>query len=156
MVEKKGINDIRAIYKKTVVQYLNTVLARTSPRTRNNAGTSLSAIFTAMEDNEIIGDNFILKIRPLSTRPTLNKTFTPIQESNLEAYMKENDELLLSFVQFISLCFLRPIEVYMLKNKDIDIADKKIYVKAKNKKVKTKIIPEILLELLPDLSSSDP
>lgn len=104
---------------------MNTVLARTSPRTRNNAGTSLSAIFTAMEDNEIIGDNFILKIRPLSTRPTLNKTFTPIQESNLEAYMKENDELLLSFVQFISLCFLRPIEVYMLKNKDIDIADKK-------------------------------
>ena len=67
MVEKKGINDIRAIDKKTVVQYLNTVLARTSPRTRNNAGTSLNAIFTTMDDNEIIGDNFILKIKPLST-----------------------------------------------------------------------------------------
>lgn len=141
-LEKNEINDIRAITKKNVVQYLNTVLARTSPRTRNNARTSLSAIFTTLQDNEIIEDNFILKIKPLSTKPTRHKTFTPKQESNLEAYMKENDSLLLSFVQFVSLCFLRPIEVCRLKIKDIDIADKKLYVKAKNKKVKIKIIPE--------------
>ncbi|APQ18795.1 integrase [Maribacter hydrothermalis] len=155
-LEENEISDIKAITKKTVVQYLNSVLARTSPRTRNNARTSLSAIFTTLEDNEIIEDNFIPKIKPLSTKPTRNKTFTPKQESNLQTYMEKNDQLLLSFVHFISLCFLRPIEVCRLKVKDIDIADKKIYVKAKNKKVKIKIIPEILLNLLPDLSNADP
>ncbi|MEP2688852.1 tyrosine-type recombinase/integrase [Maribacter dokdonensis] len=150
------ITSLMSITKKTVVQYLNSVLARTSPRTRNNARTSLSAIFTTLEDNEIIDDNFIPKIKPLSTKPTRNKTFTPEQESNLETCMKENDQLLLSFVKFVSLCFLRPIEVCRLKIKDIDVADRKIYVKAKNKKVKIKIIPEILLNILPDLSKENP
>lgn len=150
------ITSLKSITKKTVVQYLNSVLARTSPRTRNNARTSLSAIFTTLEDNEIIDDNFIPKIKPLSTKPTRNKTFTPEQESNLETCMKENDQLLLSFVKFVSLCFLRPIEVCRLKIKDIDVADRKIYVKAKNKKVKIKIIPEILLNILPDLSNENP
>jgi len=109
-----------------------------------------------LEDNEIIDDNFIPKIKPLSTKPTRNKTFTPKQESDLQTYMEEHDKLLLSLVQFISLCFLRPIEVCRLKVKDSDISDKKIYVKAKNKKVKIKIIPEILLNLLPDLSNANP
>tara|TARA_R110000744_G_scaffold12647_7_gene37506 strand:- start:1664 stop:3010 length:1347 start_codon:yes stop_codon:yes gene_type:complete len=155
-LDKNDIKDINAIKKKTVVQYLNSVLERTSSRTRNNARTSLSAIFTTLENNEIIDDNFILKINVLSTKPERNKTFTPTQESKLEAYMKEHDTLLLSFVRCVSLCFLRPIEVCRLKIKDIDIIDKKVYVKAKNKKVKIKIIPEILLNLLPDLSNCDP
>jgi integrase len=154
-LNENNIRDIKAIQKKTVVQYLNTVLERTSSRTRNNARTSLSAIFTTLENNEIIDDNFILKINVLSTKPERNKTFTPAQESKLESYMQEHDPLLLSFVHCVSLCFLRPIEVCRLKIKDIDIADKKIYVKAKNKKVKIKIIPEILLNLLPDLSNCD-
>jgi integrase len=155
-LDEHEIKDIRAIQKKTVVQYLNSVLERTSPRTRNNARTSLSAIFSTLEDNEIIDDNFIKKINVLTTKPERNKTFTPAQESKLESYMRGNDPLLLSFVQFVSLCFLRPIEVCRLKIKDIDVSDKKIYVKAKNKKVKIKILPEILLDVLPDLSDSDP
>ena len=155
-LDENEITSLKSITKKTVVQYLNSVLARTSPRTRNNARTSLSAIFTTLEDNEIIDDNFIPKIKPLSTKPTRNKTFIPEQESKLETCMNENDQLLLSFVKFVSLCFLRPIEVFRLKIKDIDVADRKIYVKAKNKKVKIKIIPEILLNILPDLSKENP
>lgn len=155
-LDENEITSLKSITKKTVIQYLNSVLARTSPRTRNNARTSLSAIFTTLEDNEIIDENFIPKIKPLSTKPTRNKTFTPEQESKLETCMNENDQLLLSFVKFVSLCFLRPIEVCRLKIKDIDVADRKIYVKAKNKKVKIKIIPEILLNIIPDLSKENP
>jgi integrase len=40
-----------------------------------------------------------------------------------------------------------------LKVRDLDIKDKKLYVRAKNKAVKIKIIPEILIKDLPDLSS---
>ncbi|MBQ4915270.1 site-specific integrase [Maribacter sp. MMG018] len=155
-LEENKIYDIRAIQKKTVVKYLNTVLERTSARTRNNARTTLSAIFSTLEDNEIIEDNFILKINILPTKPERNKTLTPTQESQLETFMSENDPLLLSFIQFVSYCFLRPVEVCRLRIKDIDVADKKLYVKAKNKKVKIKIIPEILIDLLPDLSDFNP
>ncbi|WP_405564745.1 hypothetical protein [Polaribacter sp. Asnod6-C07] len=38
---------------------------------------------------------------------------------------------------------------------DVDVKDKKLYLKEKNKPVKIKIIPEILLESLPDLSKGD-
>jgi hypothetical protein len=40
-----------------------------------------------------------------------------------------------------------------LKVRDLDIKDKKLYVRAKNKAVKIKIIPKILIKDLPDLSS---
>lgn len=50
---------------------------------------------------------------------------------------------------------LRPIEVCRLRIEDIDIKDKKLYVKAKNKAVKIKIIPDHLLKEIPDLSEMD-
>lgn len=56
------------------------------------------------------------------------------------------------FVQFISYNFPRPVEVCRLKVGDIDLIDKKIYVRTKNKPVKTKIIPDILIKQLTDLS----
>lgn len=51
---------------------------------------------------------------------------------------------------------MRPIEVCRLRIEDLDIQDKKIYVKAKNQPVKIKILPEILLKSLPDLSNLNP
>ncbi|WP_338731526.1 tyrosine-type recombinase/integrase [Mangrovimonas cancribranchiae] len=66
--------------------------------------------------------------------------------------MKENDEILSLFVDFVSYGFLRPIEVCRLKVKDLNLKDKKMQVQAKNKLVKEKIIPQILIDKLPDLS----
>jgi integrase len=51
-------------------------------------------------------------------------------------------------MKFISYNFLRPVEVCRLKVRDLDIKDKKIYVRAKNKPVKIKIIPEILIDFI--------
>ena len=66
--------------------------------------------------------------------------------------MEQHDPILLLFVQFVSYNFLRPIEVCRLTIEDIDLEDRKIYLKAKNKLVKIKIIPEMLLSEIPDLS----
>ena len=150
------IKYIKQVKKNTVVLYLNSVLERTTSRTRNNAKTTLSSLFTTLVDNEIIEDNFILKIKKLSTKPQRHKTFTPEQEEKLEQYMQENDELLLLFTRFISLNLLRPIEICRLRVKDIDVSDKKIYVQAKNKKVRVTIIPQILIDHLPPLADFDP
>ena len=56
------------------------------------------------------------------------------------------------FIKFISYNFLRPVEVCRIKIKDIDLVNKTIQFKAKNSPLKTKIIPEILVSELPDLS----
>lgn len=146
---------ITTVNKKTVTAYLNTVLTNTSPRNRNNTRANLSMFFATLEDNEIITDNFIKKINVLKSTPERNKTFSTEQEKNILEYLLEHDTLLLLFIQFVSFNHLRPIEVVRLKIKDINIKDRLVYVRAKNQPVKTKIIPEILLNEIPELDKFD-
>ena len=148
-------NSIDFISKKIVIDYLNTILKRTSPRNRNNSRTDIASMFQLLEDNEIIKDNFVRKIPVLKSIPKRNKTYTPKQEKEIYSYLKEEDSHLLLFVKFISYSILRPIEICRLRIEDVDLKDKKLYIKAKNKPVQIKIIPDILLESLPDLSKLD-
>jgi integrase len=66
------------------------------------------------------------------------------------------DSVLLLYIRFISYGYLRPVEVSRLKIKDIDLNENLLHVRAKNKLVKTKLIPQILVDLLPDLSQMNP
>ena len=149
-------NGIDFITKKIVIEYLNEVLKRTSSRNRNNSRTDIASMFQLLEDNELIKDNFVRKIPVLKSVPKRNKTYTPKQEAEIYSYLKEVDAHLLLFVKFISYSILRPIEICRLKIEDVDVKDRKLYVKAKNKPVQIKIIPEILLDSLPNLSEKDP
>ncbi|WP_298304239.1 site-specific integrase [Flavobacterium sp.] len=151
---EKGFSTktIEEVTKKIVIEYLNEVLENTSPRTRNNTRVDLSSLFQVLEDNEIIVENFIKKINVLKATPERNKTYTSTLQNDIYSFMEENDKTLLLFVKFISYNYLRPIEVCRLRIEDIDLVDRKLYVKAKNSPVKTKIIPEILINDLPDLS----
>jgi integrase len=149
-------NGTDFITKRTVIEYLNEVLKRTSSRNRNNSRTDIASMFQLLEDNELIKDNFVRKIPVLKSVPKRNKTYTPKQEKDIYVYLKEIDAHLLLFVKFISYSILRPIEICRLKIEDVDVEDRKLYVKAKNKPVQIKIIPEILLDSLPDLSEKDP
>jgi integrase len=144
--------DISIINKKILIQYLNTVLQSSSPKNRNNTRTDISSLFQTLEDNEIIENNFVKKINVLKSVPERNKTYTTTEQKDIFKYLEKHDAVLYLFVQFISYNFLRPVEVCRLKVSDIDLIDKKIYVRAKNKPVKIKIIPDILIKQLPDLS----
>lgn len=143
---------ISKIDKKAINDYLNDTLLKNSARTRNNHRTDLSTFFQTLEDNDIISNNFVKKIPVLKTKAEKNKTYTPTQEKDIFDYLEKNDTLLLLYIKFISYNFLRPVEVNRLMVKDIDLNDKKLYVKTKNKPLKIKIIPDILLDELPDLS----
>ena len=152
---KKYLDDtkpITIISKKIVTEYLNEVLEKTSPRNRNNTRTDLSGLFQVLEDNEIVSENFIKKINVLVAKPERNKTYTPEMQKDIYDFLEINDPILLLFIKFVSYNFLRPVEVCRLKIKDIDLVDRKLYLRAKNKKVKIKIIPEILLKELPNFS----
>ncbi|WP_372744157.1 tyrosine-type recombinase/integrase [Lutibacter sp.] len=149
------ITHINQLTKNVVVQFLNEVLQKTSARSRNNYRIDLSSLMQTMEDNEIIATNFIKKIPVLKAIPERNKTYTSQVEENIFNHLKEVDPTLLLFIKFISFNFLRPIEVCRLKVGDINLIDKTIQFKAKNSPLKTKIIPDILIDELPDLSNLD-
>ena len=147
---------ITAVNKKTIVTFLNSVLSTTSAKNRNNTRAILSMFFQSLEDNDIIPDNFVKKINVLKSNPERNKTYSSKQEVDIFNYLKSNDELMLLFIQFISYNHLRPVEVVRLQIKDVNVKDRRLYVRAKNKAVKVKIIPEILLSTLPDLEKFHP
>ena len=146
------IKTIGEINKKLVMEFLNEILDRTSPRNRNNYRTDLSSIMQALEDNDIIKSNFIKKISVLKSIPKRNKTYTKDKQEDIFKYLEEKDTNLLLFIKFISYNFLRPIEVCRIKIGDIDLKNKTIQFKAKNSPLKTKIIPDLLINELPDLS----
>jgi len=150
--EKQSVNSLD---KKLIIEYLNEVLQSSSARNRNNTRTDISSLFQILEDNEIIKENYVKKINVLKSIPKRNKTYTPQLQKDIYNYLGKNDRHLLLFIQFISYNFLRPIEVCRLRVEDIDIKDKKLYVKAKNSPVKIKIIPDILINQLPDLTTKD-
>ncbi len=154
--EKLFDMPINSITKKIVNQYLNGIVQKTSARNRNNSRTDIASLFQLLEENEIVKSNFVQSIPKLKTVPKRNKTYTPAQEKKINTYLEKHDPTLHLFIKFISLNFLRPIEVCRLKIRDVDFKDKKLYVKAKNQPVKIKIIPDILIKDIPDLSKMSP
>jgi len=156
---KKSLDEsqpITFITKKIITEYLNSVLENSSARNRNNTRADLSALFQVLEDNEIVNDNIIKKTNVLKSNPERNKTYTPEMQKDIYAFLDKNDPLLLLFIKFVCYNYLRPVEVCRLKIKDIDIVDKKLYLQTKTQKVKIKIIPQILIDDLPDLSKLNP
>ena len=149
------IKTIQALDKKILTEFLNHVLDNTSPRNRNNYRTDLSSIMQVLEDNEIIGQNFIKKIPVLKSIPQRNKTYTDDQQEEIFSYLEEKDSLLLLFIKFISYNFLRPKEVCRLTVGDINLKEQIVVFKAKSKPLKTKRIPSIILDELPDISQMD-
>jgi integrase len=146
------IKTIEELTKKLMMTFLNETLHRTGARQRNNYRTDLGSLLQTLEDNDIIAINFMKKIPVLKTTPERNKTYTLKKQEEIFEYLEANDPILLLYIKFISYNFLRPIEVCRLKVKDINLANNTLQFKAKNSPLKTKIIPKMLVDDLPDLS----
>ncbi len=146
--------SILSISKQTVNEYLNEIAKASSARNRNNTRIVLSSLFGELEHNEIIPKNFVESIKVSETNSVRYQTYPLEVLEGLFAYMKENDPLLLLFIKFVSYNFLRPIEVCRLKVKDVSMTHKQIYFKAKNKLLKTKIIPDIVIKEIKHLDFS--
>ncbi|MFL1012090.1 tyrosine-type recombinase/integrase [Flavisericum labens] len=151
----KTIETIDQVDKKMVSEFLNHVQLKTSPRNRNNYRTCLGSLFQVLEDNDIIDKNFISAIAKLKTNPKRNKTYSEKQHQDIFDYLEKQDPIMLLFIKFVSYNFLRPIEVCRLRVKDINLDSNTLQFQAKNKALKTKIIPDILVKDLPDLRGID-
>lgn len=146
------IKTIDQLSKRILNGFLNDVLGRTSARTRNNTRVDLGSLLQVLEDNDIIALNFIKKIKVLKSIPERNKTYTTEKQEEIFNYLEDKDPILLLYIKFISYNFLRPIEVCRLKVGDLNLTNRTVQFKAKNCPLKTKIIPELLINDLPDLS----
>lgn len=146
------VHQIHELNKKNVTQFLNAVLIKTSARNRNNYRTEIGSVLQVLEDNDIIAANFVKKIAVLKSIPQKHKTYTQKEQENIFEYLETKDPMLLLYIKFISYGFMRPIEVCRLKVNNINLSEKTIQFKAKNGLLKTKIIPELLWNDLPDLS----
>lgn len=146
-LKNRGLHQlpIEKITKKDIMEFLNSVLMRSSARNRNNTLSVLGAIFSSLEENDLISVNPTAKIKKLNAQPQRNKTYSAEQQEKIFSLMNEKDPDLFLFVKFVSYNFLRPIEVCRLQVKDINFEESLLSVRAKNKLVKTKIIPQILM-----------
>lgn len=142
-VSHKGLLDrpCSVITKKIVVEYLNEINEKTSSSNRNNARSDLSALFSVLEDLEMIPANIVKGIPILKTRPVKNKTFS---EKELEQVLKNCDPQLRTFIGFVSYNFLRPIEVCRLTVGSINFESRTLSIRTKEENRKVKIIPEAL------------
>ena len=150
--EYKDLKYIHKVDKAIVNKFLNKVLEDSSARNRNNYKASISSFYSTLVDNDILKTNEIISIKKLKTNSVRNKTYTEEQQKEIFDYLEEADPTLLLFIKFVSYNFLRPIEVCRLKIGDINLKDRIISFRAKNKSLKTKIIPSILIDELPDLT----
>ncbi|MBU3012272.1 site-specific integrase [Polaribacter vadi] len=147
--KKKYIDQIK---RKDILDFLNSILLKTSPRTRNNYKSDLSSVFQVLKNNELVKENYLKTVKTLNTKPEKNKRYTNQQQKEIFIYLEKEDPLLLLYIQFIYYGFMRPLEVSRLKIKDIDLENRTMQFQSKTNKVQTKRIPEILIKKLPVLS----
>ena len=148
--------SIKHVDKKIVNNFLNNTLANSSARNRNNHRTALSALFSVMEENELIAVNFVRSIKNVQSQPKRNQSYSEQDEKRIVNYLKKNDPYLLTFIQICSYCFFRPIEVVRLTCGDVDLKNLKFFSDTKTKRGKTKIIPEIAVPILSAFDLSNP
>ncbi|MFC5194820.1 site-specific integrase [Bizionia hallyeonensis] len=153
--EYPHVEHANQITRKMVMGFLNQHLIKNTPRSRNNSRVDLGSMMQVLEDNEIIPVNVIRKTPVLKAKPERHKRYDPKMLDAIFMYLEKEDPVLLLYIKFISYNFMRPIEVNRLRVKDLNMDTKTLSFKAKNSPLKTKIIPDIISEALPDLSLMD-
>lgn len=154
----KGHRDrpIGSVTKKTITNYLNKCLETVSPRSRNNYRTSISTLWQCMEDEGIVERNFVKSIKAVRAVPKRNKTWSTDQAEEMFDYLKANDPRLLLVIELVSFNFLRPKEVVRLTVGNFNLEERTLTVEVKGGRERTKIIPDLMFERLPDMKGLDP
>jgi len=128
-----ALKTIDELNKKHVSGFLNHILDKTTSRNRNNYRADLASIMQVLADNDIVLHNFIRKIPVLKSTPERHKTYTQEIQEAIFKQLEDKDPRLLLYIKFIAYSFLRPVEVCRLKIKDINLKEKTIQFKAKNR-----------------------
>lgn len=149
--------DTRFFNFRLIRDFLNRVAKDTTMANRNNVLRALKAIFSDMYKNEYIKENYLKRIDIEKTVNNRFKSYSIKQAREILEHLEKHDPVLAIFVKFIGFNFLRPVEIVRLKVKDLNMEEKTLQVLVKQGKVKTKRIPDQIIEDLSryDLSEGD-
>lgn len=149
--------SIKKASKKILSEFLRHISAKTSNRSRNNYRGDLSALFSALMQEDYVTENPAAKIKNLPTAEKRDPTWSDKQIELVDTYLEKHDKVLLMFIHFVSYLFWRNKENCRLKVKDINLDQRLITTTTKTKGTKTKRIPDILIEDLREyLKGADP
>lgn len=148
--------DVKNCNKKVLVRFLDHISKTATNRTRNNYRSDLSAVFSILVDQEYITKNPVENVKREATAEKRDPNYSDKQVLEITDYLKE-DRVMIIFIYFVSYMFWRPKENCRLKVKDVNLEERKITTFIKQGKIKTKLIPEILIEDLREyLKGADP
>ena len=99
-------DNINLITKKIVNEFLNDLLINVSAKTRNDFKMHLNGVFTELQNQDIIKDNFIGTIPNVKTDKKRSRTYSDSQVKIIENYLSIHDPQLLLFISFVSYVFL--------------------------------------------------
>lgn len=142
-------SDIEKIDKKIVMKFLNYISNKNENKTRNNYKSSLSAIFTVLEDADYIQKNFIKNIKKLQEKTERDPTFSKDQLKKVFSYWKGKDHGFVIYMYFVMYMFWRNKENCRIKVKDVNLEERIISIKkTKGTGRKVKLIPDIIYDQL--------
>lgn len=156
---RKGYDviEVKVFPKKYIFEYFNELMVAGSAKSYNNHKSVLSSIFNVLKDNEMITENFITSVKNAKAKPKKNKSYSDEQLNQLLENIELNDPQLSLFINFVCYNILRPVEVVRLKWNDLKLNQNPAYleVKAKNKELKTKLIPSFFAKQLRAIGKND-
>ncbi|WP_196892123.1 tyrosine-type recombinase/integrase [Aureivirga marina] len=114
----------------------------------NNYRKVYLSLTNQMMQDEIIDKNFMIGIEKLPEKAVKNESLTDEQVNKLKKYLQENDTYLLTYIQFLTYSFLRPIEITRIKIGDINLKERTIKVQTKTEKISVIYIIDKLIELI--------
>lgn len=151
-------SHIEGVTKKVVLKFLNHISKTNENRTRNNYKTSLSAIYTILENEDYIQKNFIKNIPKIKETPRRDPTFSMDQLKVVFEYWESENEGMLVYLYFVMFMFWRNKECCRIKVKNINLNEKTISIdKTKGTGRKIKRIPDLIFDKLKDyIQVADP
>lgn len=136
IIEQKLINAPITAVTASVVELFLLQLIRDgkSARTHNNYLNSISTLFDYFKRKEIIAVNPCERIEPIKTSNGKNIAYLPHQQKELLDYSKKHHPQLYLVSQFMYYTLARTNELASMRVGDIDLANKKIYLRSEDSK----------------------
>ncbi len=145
---------LHQISKIDLIKYSDYLLTarKVTPQTRNNHLRFLKSLFNDMLDRGWLEENPAAEYKKMKeTVSAKNKAYSKTQQKQILALA---DAQLKLTIQFLYYCFMRPNEVRLLKVKDINLKEKRIFIPAevaKNRKNEYVALPLQLIEALKEI-----
>lgn len=145
-VEDRKIKELTKVTAEKIVVKIK-ALREWSTKTTNNFIRLCKMLFKFAVDNSMISFNPFGKIAPIKGEEKSKRTLTKEEQGAIYKYLHKENLPFLVFTQLVYTDLIRPVEIFRIQCKDVDVENRKITLsasKTKNKKERVVLIPQSL------------